>query len=75
MEYREFIKKLVVPPGHTVPERLTYEDGVATDPMTVSRIRTATTSPEIAVSAATVTIAAENPAASAMVPATIAPTA
>ena len=41
----------------------------------VSRIRTATTSPEIAVSAATVTIAAEKPAASAMVPATIAPTA
>jgi hypothetical protein len=26
MEYREFIKKLDVPPGHVVPERLTYED-------------------------------------------------
>jgi hypothetical protein len=29
MEYREFIKKLDVPPGHMVPERLTYEDVVA----------------------------------------------
>jgi RimJ/RimL family protein N-acetyltransferase len=28
MEYREFIKKLDVPPGHMVPERLTYEDVV-----------------------------------------------
>ena len=26
MEYREFIKKLDVPRGHLVPERLTYED-------------------------------------------------
>ena len=26
MEYREFIKKLDVPPGHVVPERLTYQD-------------------------------------------------
>jgi hypothetical protein len=30
MEYRQFIKKLDVPPGQVVPERLTYEDIVAT---------------------------------------------
>jgi RimJ/RimL family protein N-acetyltransferase len=29
MEYRGFIKKLHVPPGETVPERLAYEDIVA----------------------------------------------
>src|SRR5258708_39227875 len=29
MEYREFIKKLDVPSGYVVPERLTYEDVVA----------------------------------------------
>jgi hypothetical protein len=31
MEYREFIKKLDVP-GHMVPERLTYEDGLRRSP-------------------------------------------
>src|SRR5258708_39343580 len=29
MEFREFIEKLEVPPGHSVPERLTYDDVVA----------------------------------------------
>src|SRR5260370_1830616 len=29
MDFREFIKKLDVPPGHSVPERLTYDDVVA----------------------------------------------
>jgi hypothetical protein len=41
----------------------------------VSRIRTATSNPDIPVGAATVTMAAGKPAMSAMVPATIAPTA
>src|SRR5258708_16707510 len=29
MDYHEFIKKLDMPPGYVVPERLTYEDIVA----------------------------------------------
>jgi hypothetical protein len=29
MEYRQFIKKLDVPTGRAVPERLAYEDVVA----------------------------------------------